>query len=274
MNISIGPTLSLLRKDKKLMQKDVASRLSDYGFNVRSKTIYNWEKELSQPSIPHFIALCDILDVDDVLWQFAGIPKGPYAGLNTDGRRKAREFIDLLFRIDDFKTIPAFSILEAGISEDSISASDTSETTTPASSSSITNINSARSDHSSSEASHPLRLVRLYDIPVSAGAGNFLDESGYEEIEAPSYVPIAVDFALRVSGDSMEPYILDGQVIWVKEQDVLDSGEIGIFSYSGDVYCKKLIADGRRAYLRSLNPSYEDIEVKEDFGFKVIGKVV
>ena len=116
--------------------------------------------------------------------------------------------------------------------------------------------------------------MRLYDIPVSAGAGNFLDDSSYEEIEVPSYVPVVVDFALRVSGDSMEPHILDGQVIWVKEQEVLDTGDIGIFSYSGDVYCKKLIADGSKAYLRSLNPVYEDIEILDDFGFKVLGKVV
>ena len=252
MNISIGATLTQLRKNKKLMQKDVASKLSDYGFSVKSKTIYNWEKGLAQPSIPHFIALCDILDVDDVLWRFAGIPKGPYAGLNRSGRQKAREFIDLLFKIDDFKVLTGKGSpgirggrVDAGNSNDSEENSDTLP-----------------------------RLLRLYDLPVSAGAGNFLDDSGYTEIEAPSYVPVAVDFALRVSGDSMEPHILDGQVIWVKEQEVLDTGDIGIFSYSGDVYCKKLIADGRRAYLRSLNPSYEDIEIKEDFGFKVIGKVV
>jgi len=251
MNISIGATLSLLRKNKKLMQKDVASKLNDYGFNVKSKTIYNWEKGLSQPSIPHFIALCDILDVDDILWQFAGIPKGPYAGLNRTGRQKAKEFIDLLFKIDDFKALTDKDSLSTGYDSDNDSFISTEEdnTATP-------------------------RLLRLYNIPVSAGAGNFLDDSSYEEIEAPSYVPVAVDFALRVSGDSMEPLILDGQVIWVKEQEVLDTGDIGIFTYSGDVYCKKLIADGRSAYLRSLNPSYDDIKIQDDYGFKVIGKVV
>jgi len=246
MDISIGTTLSGLRKSKKLMQKDVAAKLAAYGFKVSSKTIYNWEKGLAQPSIPHFIALCDILDVDDVLWQFAGIPKGPYAGLNRTGRQKAREFIDLLFKIEEFKLVSESDSLD--ISGDNITELDS--------------------------AYPPPRLIRLYDIPVSAGSGNFLDESSYTEIEAPSYVPVAVDFALRVSGDSMEPLILDGQVIWVKEQEVLDTGDIGIFSYSGDVYCKKLIADGRRAYLRSLNSSYQDIEIKDDFGFKVIGKVI
>jgi len=231
MNISVGTTLSELRRAKKLMQKDVASRLSGYGFSVSAKTIYNWEKGLAQPNAGQFLALCDILGVDDVMWRFAGIHKGPYAGLNQDGRRKAREFIDLLFHVEMYRDDPV-------------------------------------------EYNKTPRLLRLYDIPASAGTGNFLDDSGYEMIETPGYVPAAADFALRVSGDSMEPLYQDGQVIWIKEQEVLDSGDIGIFIYFDDVYCKKLIVDGDKAYLRSLNPEYEDIEIREDFGLKTIGKVV
>jgi len=283
VNISIGTTLSGLRRGKKLKQKDVAFLLGGYGFDVKPKTIYNWEKGLSQPGIPHFIALCDILDVDDVLWRFAGIEKGPYAGLNSDGRRKAREFIDLLFHIDAYRSIsgnngsPASkNTLRTGdirafadggtfwenpvLNEDGNTEADFDPSGKP-------------DVFSPAETGSP-RLLRLYDIPVSAGTGNFLGDSSYEMIEAPSYVPVAVDFALRVSGDSMEPLLQDGQVIWVKEQELLDNGEIGIFTYSDDVYCKKLIADGARAYLRSLNPGYDDIEIKDDFGFRVIGKVV
>ena len=231
VNISIGNTLAELRRVKKFMQKDVAAKLSAYGFSVSAKTIYNWEKGLAQPSIPIFLALCDILGVDDVPWRFAGVHNGPYAGLNQAGRQKAREFIDLLFHIDMYRDDP-----------------EESDTTT--------------------------RLLRLYDIPVSAGTGNFLDDSGYEVIEAPGYVPAAADFALRVSGDSMEPLFQDGQVIWVKEQKALSSGDIGIFIYSDNVYLKKLITDDGKAYLRSLNAEYEDIKINEDFGFNAIGKVV
>jgi len=231
MNISIGRALAELRRGKKFTQKDVAAKLSAYGFSVSAKTIYNWEKELAQPSITHFLALCEILDVDDVMWRFAGIHNGPYAGLNQAGRLKAREFINLLFHIDMYRDDPP-------------------------------------------EPVDMPRLLRLYDIPVSAGTGNFLDDSGYEMIEAPGYVPSAADFALRVSGDSMEPLFQDGQVIWIKTQESLSSGEIGVFIYFDDVYLKKLVTDGDRAYLKSLNPEYEDIEIKEGLGFKPIGKVV
>ena len=220
-----------LRKAKKMTQKALADRLGLYGFAVLNKTIYNWEKGLAQPSVPQFLALCEILGVDDIPWTFSGVHKGPYAGLNQVGREKAREFIDLLFRVDIYRD-------DSGI-----------HTEAP-------------------------RLLRLYDIPVSAGTGNFLDESSYELIEAPGYVPASADFALRLSGDSMEPLFQDGQVIWINKQEVLRSGEIGIFAYYNDVYCKKLIVDGDRAFLVSLNPAYEDIEIEEDLGFKTIGKVV
>jgi len=277
MNISIGSTLSDLRKDKKLTQKDVAYKLSSYGFSVKPKTIYNWEKELSQPSIPHFIALCDILDVDDVLWRFAGIPKGPYAGLNRSGRQKARDFIDLLFQIDAYKDIIGRGGVGVrggrGYEDDPVYPPQAEDNEFSEKEEYINHQKSNEFDRYGKPTGSP-RVLRLYDIPVSAGSGNFLDDSGYEMIEAPTYVPIAVDFALRVSGDSMEPLLQDGQVIWVKEQEVLDNEDIGIFTYSGDVYCKKLIADGTRAYLRSINPQYADIEIKEDYGFKVIGKVV
>jgi len=231
LNISIGKTLAELRRAKKYMQKDVAAKLSAYGSTVSAKTIYNWEKGLAQPSITQFLALCEILDVDDVHWRFAGVHRGPYAGLNQAGRKKAREFIDLLFHIDMFREE----------SEETVIAP---------------------------------RLLRLYDIPASAGTGSFLDDCGYEMIEAPGYVPAAADFALRVSGDSMEPLFQDGQVVWVSEQEALTSGDIGIFVYFDDVYLKKLVTDGDGAYLRSLNPEYDDIEIKEDLGFKAIGKVI
>ena len=231
MKNSFGETLVELRRAKKYMQKDVAAKLAGHGFDVSAKTIYNWEKSISQPSIPQFLALCDIFGVDDVLWRFAGLHRGPYAGLNQAGRLKAREFIDLLFHIDMYRDDPE-------------------------------------------EVSKAPRILRLYDIPASAGTGSFLDDSSYEMIEAPDYVPAGADFALRVSGDSMEPLFQDGQVIWVRGQEVLNSGDIGIFTYFDDVYCKKLVIDGDKAYLRSLNPNYADIEIKDSFGFKSIGKVV
>ena len=230
--VGIGATLARLRKDRKLLQRNIAAKLYGYGFTVSVKTIYNWEKGISQPSIAQFLALCDILGIDDVLWQFAGKQRGPYMGLNRSGRRVAHELIDLVFQNERFRDDPADQPAEA------------------------------------------VRMLRLYDIPVSAGAGNFLDESGYDMIKAPDHVPAAADFALRISGDSMEPLFQDGQIIWIKPCDALDSGDIGVFVYSGEVYFKRLIIGVSGALLRSLNPKYADIPIVDGLDFRTVGKSV
>ena len=298
------------------MQKDVALKLADYGFKVNAKTIYNWEKSVSQPNINQFLALCDILGVDDVLWQFAGIYKGRYAGLNTDGRKKALEFIELLLQIEHYKALPVAegnanaganarenagvdvrgaAGANAGVDARGAARADLDLNASDNTDAIVLNASAAAPSEESSSApkappSAPVaapsvpanasapaptpRMLRLYDIPASAGTGNFLDDSGFEMIEAPGFVPDAVDFALRVSGDSMEPLFRDGQMIWIKKQAAFGHGDIGIFILSGDVYCKKLIIEGERAFLRSINPAYDDIEVIEDLGFKAIGVVV
>jgi len=117
--------------------------------------------------------------------------------------------------------------------------------------------------------SAPQRLIRLFDLPVSAGLGNYL-AGGYEMIQVDSLVPAAADYAVRVSGDSMMPRFVDRQIIFVHEQPVLDEGEIGIFCLNSQAFLKKL-ESGR---LVSLNPAYEPILIRDTDDCKVYGKVV
>ena len=227
MKKTIGETLAELRKAKKFMQKDVAMRLAEFGVHITAKTIYNWEKDIAQPNARQFLALCDILEVDDALWTFSGVHRGPYAGLNQAGREKARGFVDILFRLAEYRDDP-------------------------------------------DEPKQAPHMLCLYDLPTSAGSGVFLDESTFEMIEAPGYVRSDVDFALRVSGDSMEPLLQDGQVIFVKQQQTLEIDEIGVFGVNGDSYVKKL----GRGELISLNPSYGPISIGDYDSVHIFGKVV
>ena len=114
------------------------------------------------------------------------------------------------------------------------------------------------------------RLLRLYDIPVSAGQGNYLDDAEYEMIEVDSTVPNSADYAVRVSGDSMMPRFVDRQITFIHEQSVLNEGEIGIFCLNGDAYLKKL----EKGYLVSLNPAYPPIPIRDYDDLSVMGKVV
>jgi len=114
------------------------------------------------------------------------------------------------------------------------------------------------------------RLLCLYDIPVSAGRGNYLDGSSYEMIEVDNTVPSLADYAVRVSGNSMMPRFVDQQIIFIHEQPSLEEGEIGIFCLNNNTYLKKL----GKGCLISLNPEYDPIPILEHDEFKVFGKVV
>lgn len=114
------------------------------------------------------------------------------------------------------------------------------------------------------------KLLRLYDMPVSAGVGNYLDSNEYEMIEVESTVPGSTDYAVRISGDSMMPRFVDNQIIFVHEQPTVEEGEIGIFCLNNHAYVKKL----GKGCLLSLNPHYQPIPLQEHDEFRVFGRVV
>ncbi len=118
------------------------------------------------------------------------------------------------------------------------------------------------------------RTIKLFDIPASAGTGSFLDGEEYSEIEVGEEVPDSADFGIRVSGDSMEPQFINGQIVWVQQRETLTNGEIGIFFLNGDAYCKKLQDNKDGLFLVSLNKKYDPIKISKDDSFKIFGKVV
>lgn len=118
------------------------------------------------------------------------------------------------------------------------------------------------------------RTIKLYDLPVSAGTGQFLDSDYFREIEVGHEVSRYADFGVRISGDSMEPQFVNGQTIWIHQQNTLENGEIGIFYYDGQAYCKKFEQSAEGIFLISLNTNYAPIAIPEESDFKIFGKVV
>ena len=82
------------------------------------------------------------------------------------------------------------------------------------------------------------------------------------------------DFGVRVSGDSMEPLYLNGQIIWVHQQETLEDGEIGIFFLDGEAYVKKYHQTPDGISLISMNKKYVPIKVSSGSVFRTFGKVV
>jgi len=115
------------------------------------------------------------------------------------------------------------------------------------------------------------RSIFLYDMPVSAGTGVYLDEATAEKINIPDNEKTATaDFALRISGNSMEPKYHDGDILLVENSDSAEIGELGIFVLDGSGYFKKFGGDR----LISLNPEFSDILLKDYAEVACCGKVV
>ena len=119
-----------------------------------------------------------------------------------------------------------------------------------------------------------VRDIKLYQMPVSAGTGNFLDGEEYEMIQVGNEVPSKADFGVRISGNSMEPRYMDRQIIWIQQSNTLHDGEIGIFMLNGSAYCKKLQNTESGTMLISLNKDYNPIQIAEYDDFHIFGRVL
>lgn len=120
----------------------------------------------------------------------------------------------------------------------------------------------------------PLQEQKIIYLPepiqsASAGTGQIADDDTAEQV-AVYYNEITskADFIMRVSGDSMEPDIMDGDRVLVRRQPAVEIGETGIFIREGERYIKIY----RGSYLESINPEYGDVSLEEYS--RCLGKVI
>ena len=108
-----------------------------------------------------------------------------------------------------------------------------------------------------------LKVIKLYELPASAGVGNFINDENipYTKIYTAER---RADFAIKISGDSMEPDIFDGDIVLVKKQEKINSGQIGIFIYDSELLCKKFYKNKKQISLISLNKEYPPKDVSSN----------
>ena len=229
-----GEILAQCRKQRGLNQAELAERLTALGCEVSNQAVSKWEKDMTLPSARQFLTLCDVLEIEDIRGEFSEGQAGLLRGLNPEGRRHALDYIQLLRESGRYAVQPRLQELRT----------------------------------------LPKRSLPLYSLAVSAGTGQFLDGEDYEMVEVGQEVPDGSNFGVRVAGDSMEPRFHNGQIIWVRQQRSLMTGEIGIFLYDGNAYLKQLVAREGRVALHSLNPHYEDIFISDALPLRVLGKVL
>lgn len=86
-------------------------------------------------------------------------------------------------------------------------------------------------------------------------------------------------FALQLKGNSMEPRMCSGDVVIVRQQPDVESGEIAVVLVNGnEATVKKLIKKENGIMLQAFNPVYEPIfysaQEIEELPVRVIGKVI
>ena len=121
---------------------------------------------------------------------------------------------------------------------------------------------------------HPPKIqkIRLYDLALSAGNGNeSLDNIPYEDYETDND---RCNFALKISGNSMEPKIPDNSIVLVRKVDSIDEGRVGAFEHNGKMYCKYLSYEDGKTLLCSYNSNYPPIVVKENDSIITYGEVI
>ena len=111
-------------------------------------------------------------------------------------------------------------------------------------------------------------------IPIDA-IEDILD---WEEI-TPALAMSGRYFGLRIKGDSMQPRMVDGDVVIVRCQPDAESGDVVIVQVNGDeATCKRLSKHPSGISLISFNPAYEPFtytnEQIESLPVTIIGKVV
>lgn len=88
---------------------------------------------------------------------------------------------------------------------------------------------------------------------------------------------VDVDFCLRVKGDSMiDARILDGDLVFVRQQPIVENGEIAAILIDGEVTLKRFYKNGNGVILKPENSKYQPrYYTEKDFkDIKILGKAI
>jgi len=230
--MTIGSRIRAAREAKGLTQPQLAEIIG----NITSNGISMWENNKNRPDFDKLTKLCEAL----------GISSDEILGIKIDTNRPTFEEVE---RNRKIRVLDEHGLEMVDFVVDKEYARMTAK------------------------AKKKARILKVdwYSIPASAGTGTFLDSETPEPLLVyESRDAEAADFALSISGDSMEPEFHDGDKVFVKEQKTIDEGEIGIFVINGDAYIKKL---GKKCLI-SLNSRYKPIPLLADDSVYCCGKVL
>ncbi len=252
----IGKRLTEARIASGLSQREVSSRLLRYGIDITAAAVSRWEKGASQPNTFQLLVLCELYHIEEPYAFFTG--RSPEV---TDySPELSRKGLNLLHTIKE-------ALIASGQY-------------------------APHSGRRTAPAAQPIELIpmRISRNVASAGTGQLLEDGAFELLDFPaSQIPDGAELGIRISGNSMEPYYSDGQIVWVETCSELSPGEVGIFILEGEGYIKQYreeLPEGEEAgdytfdgvlrpkiYLHSFHPDYPDRPVTSE-DFRICGRVL
>lgn len=118
---------------------------------------------------------------------------------------------------------------------------------------------------------HKMTKLNHFEGAYGAGGGQINNNATMITIEvSEDDVPEGADTTIDIAGDSMEPTLSDGDVVYVQHINQLEIGDIGVFYLDGQNFIKEYGGDE----LISHNPEYAPIQISEFSTFVIQGKVL
>ena len=201
-NNILGKKLAEARISAGMNQKELAEKLASYNISISPASISKWEKGDSVPNAYQLLAVSHIFHINDMLDFYTGNSPEPQdytPELSQKGLNLLQMFKDMLIASGKYAPHTRRTL--------------SSTKTVP---------------------------VKVFTTPAAAGSGSFLNGEDYEMIDFdPDNIPEGADFGIRVSGDSMLPRYVSGQIVFVEQCKELYPGEIGVFVHNGNAYIKQ-----------------------------------
>lgn len=229
--MTFGDRVRNYRKAQGLTQEALAKAIG-----VSKTTITGYELGYREPDVEKIKLLSDALGVtgDDLLnTGFSKVKKAP--SVSDEAMRMARDYD----KLDSWgrQAVRDLTDTELARMEDE-----------------------ARFMNSAAMEDEP-KVINLYAEPAAAGIAVPTMGVDFEPYTLKPDDPQGAAFAVRLQGNSMEPYFPDGSIVFVNH-DAMVNGDIGIFCVDSGTVCKQYYRDPLgMVYLFSLNRNRSDADV-------------
>ncbi|MCB9026618.1 MAG: S24 family peptidase [Bdellovibrionaceae bacterium] len=117
--------------------------------------------------------------------------------------------------------------------------------------------------------------VPQFSAQVSCGLFGIADDhiEKYQSLDSRFIKNKASTFFFTAASNSMEPLIMEGDVLIVDRSVEVISGRVAVICLDGEMLCKRIVYRGGHVLLRSENPDYTDLLITEGMDLVVFGVV-